>query len=153
MIYLADAQNPLNKLQNWWDSQLLKINTSLKEHDPVKVVAITVVASYALLFLIDSLKLKWGDHSYRDKCGRLLRCFKPVEDMYQQFLQKEAASALTKASAIWTQYGEPIFTLPEKGWSLEQLLARISDYHKQLSEPLRHLHTSGAIYTNSLKGY
>jgi len=94
------------------------------------------------------VKPKWNE-SYRNKFGRLLRNIPIIENEYQTFLTKETVESIENTKKIWKNFEDPILEIPQYGWSFEQITTLLNKYVAITIDPLKHTHTSGAIYTTT----
>ena len=106
------------------------------------VVAATLLTYYYL-------RPGWNE-SRSSQVGRWLLKIPYVKHRYLADIEKEREHFKEKVVKQWEQFGPPIVTIPEKGWSEDQLIALINHYSKITLDGLLGKHISGTIYSKSL---
>ncbi|MCJ7636037.1 MAG: hypothetical protein MUO21_00955, partial [Nitrososphaeraceae archaeon] len=71
---------------------------------------------------------RWGE-SRRQQLGRLFRQIPYVENEYQKIIARETSSSIQSIKEKWAPFGDPILTIPDRGWSYDQLIGLIDHYN------------------------
>lgn len=125
------------------------IDTKLKGKSPSSVILATATTIIALFVLSTYMKKGWGQ-SRRDQLGNLALRIPYIQKKYAEDIKKQRTHFQESVLKKWASFGEPLLTLPEKGWSYRDLMHLIERYSKMTSDALRDKHFSGTIYSKSL---
>ncbi len=116
---------------------------------PLYIAATTIISVFAIKILTNEFnnpfQMRFRE-TWRDRLGRLALYLPPVKRVYDQQVEKSLESFKESVREKWRPF-EPLETsLPDKGWSNQQLWDWLMKIHKITLEKIEHENISGAIY-------
>lgn len=135
---IANKLSPVNQL----------INGYFGKFSPASLIVGTCVSLYVLKRFIGLCQPRWGE-TRREQLGRLLLKLDYARKRYNIDIDREYQQAQEAVRKQWEPFQPLTTTLPEEGWSNEQLLQLLQLYSKVTHEAIASKHLSGTVYSES----
>lgn len=141
-LYLLSAPTAQRVIQ--------RVDRSVRQTGPYKLIGMTAVGTALFLKLYEYYNSN-THKSPRDIVGRLALQVPLAQDLMNSEINEEFKKNKSKVLKEWEDFGDPITTIPEKGYSDEEIIAILQIYTDETAKKLANKHISGTVYTNSLK--
>lgn len=131
-------------------SSFQSINSSLHGASPLKIILGTTLTIVLLPKVYECAQPRWGE-SGREKAGRLALSIPFVKSKYDEEFYKNLDKFRESTQKKWEVFGDPVTSIPEKGWSEEELVALIDRYSQITNKGLKNKYLSGTVYSRCLE--
>lgn len=132
-------------VSNVWAASTSVIDSKFKGYSPSSLMLMTTVSLVAGRYLVNQLQPRWGE-GWRENCGRMFLQIPAVHASYEKEIQKSYQHFKESVKEKWKPFGELQTSLPEEGWSSQQLWDMLMKFNTIILEKALEKNLSGTIY-------
>lgn len=136
-------------MQSLYNFKIKAIDSKLKGLSPSAMMLLTtislIVGKYFVNGIRSSLQPRWGE-GWRENIGRMVLTIPAIQKAYDKKIEESLLHFKESVRKKWEPFGPLQTTLPQQGWSSEQLWEMLMKFNKIILETATTKNLSGTIY-------